>query len=137
MRVRTVLALLLLTLYPATAHAWWWDYFDGLSGPGPFATNWPSGWEARVWSCSDGTTKMQLLGASPELTCFAVVRIVGMNNDRAIFLGDDEFAKANDGKAVRVQLLTLDVAVMRRLSKAPAFDVGVGVSIIRASGDTI
>jgi hypothetical protein len=135
MRVRTVLTLLLLMLYPATAHAWWWDYFDGLSGPGPFRTTWPSGVEVRVWT--ETNSKLELLADSPDLKWFAVARVVKMDNDWEVDHQHENFKNVN-GDAVRVQLLTFDAAIMRRLTKptAPALDFGVGLSVLRVSGDS-
>ena len=133
MRKRTVLALLLLMLQPATAHAWWWDYFDGLSGPGPFRASWPAGVEVRVWS--EGSPKIQLLGDSDKLKWFAVARVVKMDNDWEVDHQKENFKNPRN-EAVRVQLVTFDAAIMRRVIPRPALDVGVGLSVLRASGDT-
>jgi hypothetical protein len=133
MRVRTVLALLLLTMYPAPAHAWWWDYFDGLSGPGPFKTPWPSAVEVRVWT--ESNSKINLLADSAELKWFVVARVVKVDNDWEVDHQHENFRNAK-GEAVRVQLVTFDAAIMRRLIKAPALDLGGGLSLLRASGDT-
>ena len=145
MRIRTLLALMLLALHAAPAHAapWWWDYFDGLTGPGPFRASVPSGVEFRVWSFSlrkppenpERSRKIQLLADSPNLKWFAVVRYVGMDNDWEVDHQHENF-KGSNGEAVRVELRTLDVAIMRRLLEKPALDLGAGVSLLRVSGDT-
>jgi len=135
MRVRTLVALLLFTLYPAAAHAWWWDYFDGLTGPGPFTASYPTGVEFRIWTVDDESKKTRLLADSQELKWFVVARWVGMDNDSEVDHLKENF-KNPAGEAVRVSLNTFDVAVMRRLLPAPALDFGVGLSLLRASGDT-
>ena len=135
MRVRTVLLLLVLTLCPGTAHAWWWDYFDGLSGPGPFTASSPTGIEVRVWTPDTSTTKSMLLADSDELKWFAVARYVSMDNDKEVDRHRENFTNQNN-EGVRVRLRTFDVAIMRRLIPAPALDLGVGLSVLRASGDT-
>ncbi|MEO8258786.1 MAG: hypothetical protein ABI868_15660 [Acidobacteriota bacterium] len=129
MRVRTVLALLLLTLCASPAHAgWWWDYFDGLSGPGPFQTDRSSPTlEATFWPNKD--LKHLLLDdpAPKGKKWYVAVRTVGLNNDEHLQMFDDTPLDRR-----HVNLRTFDFSMMYRFS--PLLDLGGGLSLLRFSG---
>jgi hypothetical protein len=130
MRLRACLAAAaLLLLAPATASAGWWDYFDRLSGPGPFKSNeffWP---EIRLVSLATnpGVTVNSIESAlarddAEALRWFVTLRIVGMSTE-------------HDPNQVRVELTTIDAAVMRRLGFFRGnLDVGAGLSLLNFSG---
>jgi hypothetical protein len=130
MRVKAVLAfLLLLTLYPAPAHAgWWWDYFDGLSGPGPFKTDRSSPTlELTFWPKKD-LTRSLLDDPAPKKWYFAV-RTVGLNNDDHLQMFDDTPLDRR-----HVNLRTIDFSAMYRVSSI--LDLGAGLTVLRFSGSS-
>ena len=132
MRERTVLALLLLTLYPATAHAWWWDYFDGLSGPGPFkADHRAPSIEVTLWLDGfhgDSIRKLLLDDPARERKWYIAFRTVGLNNDDHLQMFENQPLDRR-----HVDLKTFDISTMYRVNRV--LDLGFGGSILRFSGE--
>jgi len=128
MRIRTVLALLLLLLLPAPAHAgWWWDYFDGLSGPGPFQTDRHAPTiELTFWPGKDAAHFLLDDPAPEKKKWYFGLRAVQLNNDGHLQMFED---KPLDRR--HVDLMSVDISAMYRVS--PVLDLGVGASILRFS----
>ena len=141
MRVRTVLLLLVLTLCPGTAHAWWWDYFDGLSGPGPFATAPNSPPVESIWWFQPGAelkktdkdrkdSKFLVVLDDPTQKgqWFLAVRSVRLNNEEH----KQMFENQRDDRRL-VNLTTTEIAAMYRVNRV--LDVGIGASFLKFSGE--
>jgi len=141
MRARTLVAVLLFTLYPAAAHAWWWDYFDGLSGPGPFTTAPNSPPVEVIWwfhpgaelkKLEPGRTDSKFLGLlddpSQKGQWFLAVRNVRLNNAEHKQMFENQ---PNDRRLV--DLTTTEIAAMYRVNRV--LDVGFGASFLKFSGE--
>lgn len=125
-------AMLALLVVPAPAHAGWWDYFDRLSGPGPFKGSAVYSTEFRILSLQKNPNPKKRDVASIEealarddadlLRWMVTLRYVSMSTD-------------HDPTQVRVQLAPVDAAVMRRLAFLGGnVDVGGGISFLNFSG---
>lgn len=141
MRLR-LLVLCAVLLHPTPAAAWnWWEYFDRLSGPGPFNSTTP--WmEVRLGSWHqppdipiDKVTAV--MKDDPDaLTLFPVFRIMSLDNSSTQHMFQDQ---PNDRRTVNI--MAMDVALMLRLRKVLGVnlrgnvDVGIGLSILHFSGD--
>lgn len=124
MKIRACMMAAALLLMPATAHAGWWDWFDQLSGPGPFRSSAPYWTEFRIASLHRNPTAIasdEALASddADTLRWFLTLRYVSLSNE------------AQSGQT-RVRLTPADFAVMYRL--ASFVDVGAGVSILTFSG---
>jgi hypothetical protein len=133
MRGRTLLVLILLALYPGTAHAWWWDYFDGLSGPGPFkADHGAPSFEVTFWPDvvvrKQGLHQALLDDPSRQKTWYVAFRTVGLNNDDHLQMFENQPLDRR-----HVDLTTFDLSAMYRVNRV--LDLGVGASILRFSGE--
>jgi hypothetical protein len=136
MRLRTLLVLLLVVLYPSAAHAWWWDYFDGLSGPGPFsAAPGDMPYEVLFWLpclnkalCNEPGARFILDDPSRTGKLYVAYRRVHLNNDKTKHMFDEDPADLR-----HVDLVTHDVSLMYRVNHV--IDLGGGGEIMRFSGD--
>ena len=141
MRVRLLVVLCAALLYPAPAAAWdWWEYFDRLSGPGPFSSHTP--WmEVRLGSWRQPPDLpinriTAVMSDDPDaLTLFPVFRIMTLDNSSNQHMFQDQ---PDDRRTVTI--MALDFAMMYRLRKVLGvnlrgnIDVGAGVSLLRFSG---
>jgi hypothetical protein len=141
MRVRTLVALLLFTLYPAAAHAWWWDYFDGLSGPGPFTTAANSPPVEVIWWLDPGAvlkeaepnredSKFLVLLDDPSQKgqWYLALRNVRLNNREHKQMFENQ---PNDRRLVN--LTTTEISAMYRVNRV--LDLGFGASFLKFSGE--
>jgi hypothetical protein len=134
----TVAAFLCLCLMPATASAGeWWDYFDRLSGPGPFRGNefyLPEFRIARICPGTDRTLGVQDALARDDadaLRLFVTVRVRSMTNEEERKNHPDDLANGTN-----VRLTPFDVSVMYRVPNLHgAVDLGVGLTVLTFSGD--
>jgi hypothetical protein len=125
-------AVLALLLIPARAQAGWWDWFDQLSGPGPFTTSAIYWSEFRIAGIPkppiEGQPEPLLAEAlatdDPDILRWLVtLRYVAMSNEKQ---------RGTPNNPVDIRLAPFDVAVSYRF--APFVDVGGGVSVLTFSG---
>jgi hypothetical protein len=126
-----------LLLIPATASAGWWDYFDRLSGCGPFRGNQWYMQEFRIASLSKVDTvhvasaeQALLRDDADALNVFVTVRVRSMTNEEEHRLHPEDPLNS-----LNVRLTPFDVAVMYRLPHTRgAVDVGAGLTAMIFSG---
>jgi len=137
--VLAFVAVMLLT--PSTARAGdWWDYFDRLSGPGPFRSGnffWP---DFRLGSfpwgklCETNAPNMAdalLRDDETALKCFITLRVRTMTN-QAEFQKHDPNDPAN---GTNIRLTPLDLAFMYRIpGLRGTLDVGAGLTAMTFTG---
>jgi hypothetical protein len=126
---------LALLLVPSQANAGWWDYFDRLSGPGPFGTRAIYWTEFRLTGVArkddqdpNRRPKLPLEQAlasddADTLRWLVTLRYVSMSNE-------------DNNNQVRVRLTPADFGLMYRIPQAHGVvDVGAGVTVLTFSGD--
>jgi hypothetical protein len=147
-----VLAAFMLTPARADAHAGWWDWIEGLSGPGPFSNGWvvdfrpycsvrdqaadaprPGEQPKEQWtSAFDGSTAAKhCLVNSNEVRGYFEVRggVISTAEDKGLF-HDKPYELQGKAKAHHVQ-----VAFMRQID--PMLAVGAGAGVMWFNGSNI
>jgi hypothetical protein len=136
------LVLCAVLFHAAPAAAWdWWQYFDRLSGPGPFNSTTPwmevrlASWQQPPDIKIDKVTAV--MSDDPDaLTLFPVFRVMSLDNSSNHHMFQDQ---PDDRRTVNI--MAVDFALMLRLRKVLGInlrgnvDVGVGMSVLHFSGD--